>query len=189
MDFDFHSSQDESRHYWYLPEVPRPAGATTQWLAFRACFEGLVAHSPASHFAIVLRARLGFDAAGTPRTISGRGMTLGDTSLAHSPAGDPAFGGARGAQVESFWPGGNFLYRETAFEEQLRDGRWYAVELHANDERWVACTLDGVTRCVQDRPGHPVDGHATGALIALGRGPQETGAWRARFRDLATGWF
>ena len=189
MEFEFHSSQDESRHYWYLPAVPRPEGATTQWLAFRVRFEDFARHSPASHFAIVLRARLGFDADGIARTISGRGMTLGDTSLAQSPGGDPEFGGARAAQVESFWPGGNFLFRETAVEEQLLDDEWHAVQLHVNDARWVALTLDGRTRCVQDRAAHPVLADATGALIALGRGPRETGPWRAQFRELATGWF
>ena len=189
MDFEFLSTHDESRHYWHVPASERPAGASTQWLAFRMRLHGFVAHSPASHFAIVLRARLGVDATGIANSISGRGMTLGDTSLARAAVDDPAFGGARGAQVESFWPGGNFLYRETAFAEQLVDDRWYAVELHVNDERWVACTLDGVTRCVRDRASHPVIADATGALIALGRGPAESGPWRAEFRELATGWF
>ena len=189
MDFDFRSTQDESAHYWYLADTVRPIGAATQWLAFRVRFIDFARHSPASHFAIALRARLGFDDAGVPRTISGRGMTLGDTSLAHDPHGDPAFGGARGAQVESFWPGGNFLFRETAIDVPLQDDRWYTVELHVNDGRWVALTLDGVTRCVQDRTAHPVIADATGALIALGRGPHESGPWHAQFRDLATGWF
>jgi hypothetical protein len=187
--FDFCSSDDESSHYWHLAETPRPRGATTQWLALRARFHDFVRHSPASHFAVALRARLGFDATGVPRSISGRGLTLGDTSLAHNITGDAAFGGARAAQVESFWPGGNFLYRETAVDMPLEDGRWYAVELHVNDERWVAFTLDGVTRCVQDRATHPVIAEANGALIALGRGPKESGPWRVEFRDIATGWF
>lgn len=189
MHFEFGSTHDESRHYWYLPESVRRPGATTQWLAFRVRFHDFARHSPASHFAVALRARLGFDAAGVPRSISGRGLTLGDTSLAHNASGDPAFGGARGAQVESFWPGGNFLFRATALDAPLEDGRWYSVELHVNDERWTAFTLDGVTRCVQDRAAHPVIADASGALIALGRGPHESGPWQAEFRDLATGWF
>src|SRR5688572_13398559 len=90
MDFDFRSTDDEARHYWYLPCTERPPLATTQWLAFRVRFHDFVRHSPASHFAVALRARLGFDEAGVPRTISGRGLTLGDTSLAHDPHGDPA---------------------------------------------------------------------------------------------------
>jgi hypothetical protein len=188
MDFEFRSTHDESVHYWYFPDTTRPPGAATQWLSFRVRFHDFVRHSPASHFAVALRARLGFDAAGVPRSISGRGITLGDTSLAHNASGDPEFGGARGAQVESFWPGGNFLYRDTAIETPLEDGRWHAVELRVDDERRVTMTLDGVVRRVQDRAGHPVIADATGALIALGRGPNEAGAWQAEFRDLATGW-
>lgn len=186
--FLFRSRDDAARHYWYVAGTDRPPGATTQWLSFRVRFHDFVRHSPASHFAVVLRARLGFDADGVPRTISGRGMTLGDTSLAHNASGDAAFGGARGAQVESFWPGGNFLFRETAIDEPLRDDRWYAVRLAVADDRRVAFVLDAGRREVQDRASHPVIDDATGALIALGRGPGETGAWHAEFADLATGW-
>lgn len=186
--FLFASGQDEALHYWYLPETRRAPGATTQWLSFRVRFEGFARHSPASHFAVVLRARLGFDAAGVPCSISGRGMTLGDTSLAHNAAGDAAFGGARGAQVESFWPGGNFLFRQAAIDAPLRDGHGYAIRLAVDDARRVEFEIDGQVRAVVDRAAHPVIGDATGALIALGRGPAETGDWCARFEDLATGW-
>lgn len=199
-DFQFESRHDAAQHYWYLPDVPRPEGATTQWLALRFRFEALWEHTPESHFALVLRARLGFDANQRPVSISGRGATLGDTSLAQPAAHNPfhlqpGFGGARGAQIESFWPGGNFLFRESGLcPAGLRDGVWYRLHLHVNDARWIALDIaadgDGWERaCVQDRIEHPVEADATGALIALGRGPKESGRWHAEFRDIACGWF
>jgi hypothetical protein len=205
-DFVFRSEDDAASRYWYLPQSARPVTAgATQWLAFRMRLHAMQRHSPASHFAVVLRARLGFDVANRPVSISGRGITLGDTSLAQPPADNPhahapGFGGARGAQIESFWPGGNFLYRDAAVLPQgLQDGCWYRLQLHVNDERWIALQLQredaaddvGSTEnaCIQDRALHPVQDDATGALIALGRGPGETGAWQAEFRDIACGWF
>lgn len=195
---DFHSG--DAAPYWYLPASDPPMRAGTQWLAFRLRLHDFVAHSPASHFAIVLRARLGFGADGTPSWISGRGMTFGDTSQAQPPAQDAlaraeGFGGARGAQVESFWPGGNFLYADTGrLACGIRDGCWYAIELHANDAGWIAFRVapDGGSAehaSVQDRAAHPVVPGATGVLIGIGRGGQETGPWRAELRDIATGWF
>ncbi len=203
--FDISSDDDAGAVYFHRAEVPRPATATTQWLAFRMRSDGMFARSPGSHFAVVLRARLGFDGAGRPASIAGRGMTLGDTSLALAPAantlafGDPAFGGARGAQIESFWPGGNFLYRDArAFDEGLRDDVDYHVELHVSDARWVAFRIsdaqglalhDPARSRVQDRATHPVPADATGVVIALGRGPAESGPWRVRFSGIAFGWF
>lgn len=201
-DFTFDARDAAHRHYLHLPHTPRPRVAATQWLAFRFRSDGMFAASPGSHFAIVLRARLGIDATGTPSTISGRGITLGDTSLAQPPPGDPlanapGFGGARGAQVESFWPGGNFLFADAqAAREGLRDGIDYRVVLHVDDARWIAFGLQPdddtplVPRiAVQDRAAHPVAADATGLLIVLGRGPEESGPWRVRFHDIATGWF
>jgi hypothetical protein len=100
--FVFRRDNEASRHFFEVPVVARPAGASTQWLSFRFRSEGMQRASPASHFAIVLRAELGRDAAGVPCSISGRGITWGDTSLAQrmpsNPfAQSPAFGGARGA--------------------------------------------------------------------------------------------
>jgi hypothetical protein len=203
-EFEFDARDDAARNYLYLSDTARPLRAATQWLSFRFRLTDFCRHTPASHFAIVLRARLEFDATGVPTTISGRGMTLGNTSLARPVAGDrhataAGFGGARGAQVESYWPFGNFLYRDSGvLPEGLVDSVWYRVWLHVNDERWIAFGLgreDGaeaateVAACVQDREAHPVRSDATGVLIALGRGANETGSWRVEFRDIATGWF
>ncbi len=205
--FELCSDDDVAQVYFHRPDVLRPPAATTQWLAFRMESDGLFAHSPASHFAVVLRARLGFDDAGRAVSISGRGLTLGDTSMAQPAAdnlhalADPGFGGARGAQVESFWPGGNFLYRDArALDEGLVDGVPYRVELHVSDARWIAFRIaddegrplhDPERTQVQDRLSHPVAADATGVVIALGRGPRETesGAWRVRFSEIACGWF
>jgi hypothetical protein len=197
-EFEFASTDPDGR-YWYLPETPRPAHAATQWLTLRLRLHDFVANTPASHFAIVLRARLGFDAAGRACSISGRGMTFGDTSQAHPAPGNawaqsPEFGGARGAQVESFWPGGNFLYADAAvLHAGLEDGCWYTIALRVDDDRHVslAVTPEGAQTQraqVRDRAGHPVLADATGVLIGLGRGGGETGAWRAELRDLACGW-
>lgn len=191
--FRFRAGDDAARHYWYLPETARPASAHCQWLRFRFRPEGFVRHSPASHFAIVLRARLGFDASGAPVSISGRGITLGDTSqaqAAHPLAFDPAFGGARGAQIESFWPGGNFLYRDAALlPEGLQDGREYAVQVEVDDARRIELRIDeGDAISVIDLAAHPVLADATGVLIALGRGPERGGEWQATFHGIATGW-
>lgn len=197
-EFDF-ASTDPDGHYWYRPETLRPSHAATQWLSFRLRLHHFVAHTPASHFAIVLRARLGFDASGRACSISGRGMTFGDTSQAHPAPGNawaqaPGYGGVRGAQVESFWPGGNFLYADAAvLPGGLQDGRWYAIELSVDDQRQVELTVtpEGSPpqrARVQDRAGHPVVADATGVLVGLGRGGGETGAWRAELRELACGW-
>jgi hypothetical protein len=186
--------------YWYLAASAPPPGATTQWLAFRLRLHDFVAHTPGSHFAIALRARLGYAAGGAPAWISGRGMTFGDTSQAQPPPLDAhaqagGFGGARGAQIESFWQGGNFLYADTArLAGGLEDGRWYAIELHVSQTRWIAFAVTpegGATEraSIQDRATHPVVPDATGVLIGIGRGAQETGSWRVELRDLATGWF
>jgi len=202
--FVFRSQDDAARQYFYVPEVSRPAGATTQWLCFRFRSAGMQRHSAASHFAIALRAELGFDADGQPISISGRGITWGDTSQAWAPPDNafavaPGFGGARGAQVESFWAGGNFLYRQARLLDQgLVDGTNYHVHLHVSDERWVAFwVLDDAGRpidpaghaCVQDRAEHPVAPDRTGIVIALGRAPRETGPWQAEFSELEWGWF
>lgn len=196
--FDF-ASDDPPGHYWYLPQTTRPPRVHTQWLAFRLRLHRFVAHTPASHFAIVLRARLGLDEAGRAVSISGRGMTFGDTSQAQPAAGNPyalgaGFGGARGAQVESFWPGGNFLYQAASvLAAGIQDDVDYAIELKVCDERWIelCATVAGCepqrTR-IQDRAAHPVIADATGVLIGIGRGPAESGAWRAELRDIATGW-
>lgn len=200
-EFVFTAADDDVFHHWYLPEVERGTGAvTTQWLSFRFRLHRMVRHSPGSHFAVVLRARLGFDPDGRPASISGRGMTLGDTSLAVPPVEGGGrrtvgFGGARGAQIESFWPGGNFLFASTGVLPQgLCDEVWYRVQLHVNDARWIAFELgqDGhapVRACTRDAATHPVIAGAQGALIALGRGPHESGDWSAEFRDIACGWF
>lgn len=196
--FDF-ASDDPPGHYLYLPQTARPPRARTQWLAFRLRLHRFVAHTPASHFAIVLRARLGFDAHGNAVSISGRGMTFGDTSQAQPGAGNPhalaaGFGGARGAQVESFWPGGNFLYQDAAvLPTGLEDDVEYAIELRVDDERWIELSVRATGGApqrarLQDRAEHPVIADATGLLIGIGRGPVESGAWRAELRDIETGW-
>ena len=183
--------------------MPRPPGCSTQWLHFRFRSEAMQRASPASHFAVVLGAELGRDAAGVPKTISGRGLTWGDTSLARLPACCPGaaaeqFGGARGAQIESFWPGGNFLYREARIlDEGLRDDTDYRVHLHVRDDGWIGFWLQGedglpIPQCaasVQDDPGHPVIAQRTGVVIALGRGSESGERWQARFSELAWGWF
>jgi hypothetical protein len=115
------------------------------------------------------------------------------------PGADPArFGGARGAQIESFWPGGNFLFREARIlDEGLRDGIDYRVHLHVRDDGWTGfwlvddcgAPLPGASACVRDDPGHPVVAGRTGILIALGRGNEQGGDWEATFSDLRWGWF
>lgn len=200
--FRFTHRDADAEHFFHRPQTTRPTGAATQWLCFRFRSDGMFTHSPASHWAIVLRARLGLDAAHRPESISGRGITLGDTSLAVAPADNafaqvPGFGGARGVQVESFWPGGNFLHaRAQALPEGLRDGVDYRVSLHVSDARWVAfaiaqdaAALPPPDVCVRDRVEHPVIADATGVLIALGRGAHETGPWSVCFSEIATGWF
>ena len=200
--FTIGSNDDPARRYFLRKSIARPAGTSTQWLFTRFRSRDLFRHSPGSHFALALRAELGFEPDGVPCTISGRGITLGDTSLASpDPAvpeqASPRYGGARGAQVESFWHGGNFLYRETGLlPDGLRDGCWYHVHLHVHDERWIAFWIDDASgeriagpAVVQDDPGHPVTPGRTGVVIALGRGADETGPWEAEFRDISSGWF
>lgn len=202
--FEFQHHQDAAQCFFERAELPRPAGASTQWLSFRFRSEDMQRHSPASHFAIVLRARLGRDAAGVPNSISGRGVAWGDTSLAQPLPGNPhahapGFGGAPGAVIESFWPGGNFLHRQARLlDEGLRDGVDYTVHVHVNDQRhiafWIAA-VDGVPPQasllaeVQDEVAHPVLDGPTGIVIALGRGPVERGPWSACFEDIRFGWF
>ena len=202
-EFVFCRDDEASRHFFEVPAVPQPVGASTQWLCFRFRSRGMQQASPGSHFAIVLRAELGRDEAGIPRTISGRGLTWGDTSQAQlpmrCPGADPArFGGARGAQVESFWPGGNFLYRQARILDQgLRDDTDYRVHLHVRDDGWIGFWLaddDGapIPDCsvaVHDDPRHPVLPQRTGVVIALGRGAETGDDWEARFSDIAWGWF
>ncbi len=203
VEFRFRSQDEAHHHFLEVPEVPRPAGASTQWLSFLYRSSGLQRHSPASHFAVVLRAELGRDQNGIPQTISGRGLTLGDTSKAALPAsfpGAPAqrFGGARGVQVESFWPGGNFLFREARILDQgLRDDCDYRVHLHVNDDRWIGFWLSdsqgqpraATQACIQDHPDHPVLPGRSGIVIALGRGEERGGEWEASFREITWGWF
>ena len=197
--FDFDSSREASRHYWYLPRVARVRGARVQWLDFDFRLRDFIRHSPASHFAVVLRARLGFASDGTPCSISGRGLALGDTSQAtlppvDAPGGSQGFGGSRGVVVESFWPGGNFLYRDTArLPRGLLDSRWFRVRLEVDDDRNVRYRLasdfaEPHSAAIRDRAAHPVDVDADGALIALGRGPNETGPWSVEFRNIRCGW-
>ncbi len=198
------SDDDESACCFHCARTSRVDGATTQWLSFRVRSNGLFRHSPGSHFAIVARARLGFDPKGRPSSISGRGLSLGDTSAASGAhcrgfAHHAAFGGARGVQVESFWPGGNFLWRETGrLDDGLRDGVDYHVQLHVSDERWIAYRIEGVVdgatvaaaaAQIRDAAEHPVAADATGIVIALGRGRGETGPWQVEFSAIEYGWF
>lgn len=198
-DFIFDHGDDSASHYWWLPELPRAPGQRIQWLAFRVRPGGMATHSPGSHFAIVLRAYMGQDEHGRPLSISGRGMTFGDTSQAYPLPGNvhaqqPGFGGARGCQIESFWQGGNFLYRDSGLlPDGLRDEVWYAVRLEVDDDRHIALTVQPEGGAVQiarvrDREAHPVIEGASGILIGLGRGPEESGPWRAEFRDIGCGW-
>lgn len=202
-DFDFTSSHEAVSHYFYLPETARPAGEATQWMSFLFRSLGMFRHSPESHFAVVLRAQLGFDADDVPRRIHGSGITLGDTSLAwpepdSTALGDPAYGGARGTQIESFRGADNFLFAASAaFPDGLCDETWYRVGIHANDAGYIAYWIDPLNqaagdppmRCVFDAGRDEVSKAATGILIALGRGPHETGPWQAQFRDIRWGWF
>jgi hypothetical protein len=203
QDFDFASVDDAASHYFHLPETPRPSGSATQWLTFLFRSRGMFRCSHASHFAVVLRAQLGYDKAGVPRRIHGGGITLGDTSLAW-PApdsiaiGDPAYGGARGAQIESFRGADNFLFAASgSFPDGLCDDTWYRVGVHANDAGYIAYWIDPLIRasgdpqmqCVFDPDRDETSRTATGILIALGRGPHETGPWTAQFRDIRWGWF
>jgi hypothetical protein len=201
-EFRFCRDDQASRHFFEVPVVARPAGVETQWLCFCFRSRGMQTASPASHFAVVLRAELGRDAGGQPCSISGRGLTLGDTSQAATPAHCPGaeasrFGGARGLQVESFWPGGNFLYRGARLlDAGLRDDTDYRVHLHVRDDRWVGVwlaaadgePLPGQHVAVQDHPGHPVLAERSGVIIALGRGAENGAFWEARFSEIAWGW-
>lgn len=202
MDFVISSDDDELRHRLYLPRTQRPGVSATQWLAFRFRSQGLLTHSPGSHFAVVLRARIEHDADGIARSLSGRGMTVGDTAQAQPPSHplpDAPFGGSPAMQVEVFWPGGNYLYRDTAVLcEGLQEEHWYHVQLHVNDARWVAfCVRDAQGLllhphpgpCVHDRAGPAERPDGTGVMIGLGRDRRETGPWRAEFRDVRHGWF
>ncbi|MFA5684618.1 MAG: hypothetical protein WC995_08730 [Lysobacteraceae bacterium] len=202
-EFTINDGDAAGERYFHRTDCPRRPGAGVQWLRFALRADGFFRHSPASHFAIALRARLGFDAAGRPCSISGRGITLGDTSQAVAPADNlharvGGFGGARGAQVESFWPGGNFLYRQARLlDAGFVDGLTYRVELTVDDQREVGFCLDAETAGgrwrrigaarVRDRAAHPVE-PADGLLIALGRGGGETGPWSVRFSDIQWGW-
>mgnify|MGYP001182398193 CR=1 FL=1 len=202
--FIFSSFNDAASHYFHIENTPRPEGGNaTAWLSFmfRSC--GMFRHSPGSHFAVVLRARLGFDAYGTPREISGAGITLGDTSQAFAAPdsrafGDPAYGGARGAQIESFRGADNFLFAASAsFPDGLCDEVWYRGSVHANDAGYIAYWLEPAHRptpnppmpCVFDADRDAFSRSETGILIALGRGAHETGPWQAEFRDIRHGWF
>lgn len=204
VDYAISSEDDERSRLLFVAETKRPDGADTQWLAFRFRSDGLLSNSPGSHFAIVLRAALDYGADGLPVAISGRGIALGDTSQAHPPPGHPlsdlpGFGGARGMGIESFWPGGNFLFAASAVLPQgLQERFWYHVVLHVNDARWVAFRVTDEHGqllhpepgpCVRDAAAHPVRAGATGVLIALGRDRRENGPWRAAFRDIRHGWF
>lgn len=196
-EFQFCSADDEARHFFEVAKLPRPPGVRAQWLSFRFRSFDLQRHSPASHFAIVLRCELGRDANGRPISISGRGMTWGDTSLAQAPADNPYaqrgdFGGARGAQCEAFWPGGNFLHRQARlFDDGLHDQREYRIHLQVDDDGRICIRdLDDPGRVAEavDPLDHPVLPERTGVLIALARGPNESGRWSAQFDDIAFGW-
>jgi len=202
--FTFRHGDSAERQFFERASVPRPPGASTQWVSFRFRSEGMQKASPASHFAIVLRACLWRNAEGVPITISGRGITWGNTSEAHPPADnpfaqEPGFGGARGAQVESFWPEGNFLYRQARLlDEGVQDDTDYHVHLHVNDARWVSFWLadasgrplgDPFVASVQDREAHPVPFQHSGLVIALGRGAEQGEPWSATFDDIRYGWF
>jgi hypothetical protein len=197
--FVFDHLDREATHYFWVPDVARDAGSHRQWLRCRVRLHSMIAHSPASHFAIVLRAQLQFDAHGTPVAISGRGAAFGDTSLAAPPPSNPhahagGFGGSRGCQIESFWVGGNFLHRDSALlPEGLRDDVWYDLSLEVDDERGIELRIAPQGEAVQaarvrDRAAHPVIEGAQGVLIALGRAPHEHGPWHAEFHDIETGW-
>lgn len=202
-DFEFTNVHDDASHYFHLPETLRPSGNATQWLTFLFRSRGMFRHSSASHFAVVLRAQLGYDEAGVPRRIHGGGITLGDTSLA-SPApgsaalGNPAYGGARGAQIESFRGSDNFLFAASgSLPDGLCDDVWYRVGVHASDAGYIAYWIDPLIQakgdprmhCVFDAGRDETSKAATGILVVLGRGPHESGPWSAQFRDIRWGWF
>ena len=200
--FRIDSDDEPTSRFFEVADVARPAGAATQWLSFRFRSEGLSRHSPGSHFAVILQARLVRDAHGRPSALSGRGIALGNTIEAFASEsnthalGHPGFGGARGMVLESFWPGGNFLYRDAVtLDAPLEDGRDYFVHIHARIDRWFSAWLDEDDKtatsriaCVRDSDAHPVI-EASGILIVLARGGGETGAWSVSFDEIGYGWF
>lgn len=202
--FRIDSNDEPGSHFFEVPETERPEGATTQWLSFRFRCEGLTRHSPGSHFAVILLAHLVRDEAGAPLALSGRGIALGNTIEAFAAptnlhaCGHPDYGGSRGLVLESFWPGGNFLFREACvLDTPLEDGRDYVLHVHARADGWFAAWVDaeastceraGKVACVRDAEAHPVI-PATGILIALARGANESGPWSVTFDRIGFGWF
>lgn len=202
--FRIGDTDDPARCFYEIAVTEPTSVARTQWLSFVFRGHDFVRHAPASHFAVILGATLVRDAAGVPTALSGRGITLGDTSGATPLPCIPqsrrsGFGGARGAQIESFWPGGNFLYRGAVLlADYLQDAVDYRVELDVDRDRRISASITRDTAApadqarvraeVQDDPMHPVLAAGTGVLIVLARGPGETGPWSAEFSDIRTGW-
>lgn len=205
----FHSGEAPGTAFLHVPRTAKPAHATTQWMQFRFCSRDFFAHSPGSHFAVGLRGEIGFDGS-SPVSLEGRGITIGHTCGIPRDPRDPRRGGCLEfadlpagtrpgmSQIESFWPGGNFVYADTCRPRAgYRDGAEYRVTIHAHDSDHVAFWIDDGEGSRID-PGSeagastvddPVNPVLTGYWIGLARDDDGSLPWSMLFSRLRTGWF
>lgn len=184
--------------------IPKPPGATTQYLRFKFYSSGYFTKAPLGHFAVALRG----DA--TPTYLDGRGIALGHTHLIDPPS-PPNFGGCRQysplpgpgtAQLESFFgsSGGNFVYESTcrplAVGPGLQDYTWYTFEIHVNDGNWMAFWINdqygnridaGYEPAIQD--ANPVPAGLTKIWLLAAEWPSSGTGWSVKFQDMEYGWF
>jgi|GEM_PF-4936865 len=154
----------DSGNVVFHTHVPKPAGATTQFLSFE--FEstsftspggGFFSNSPNSHIAIGLRGEIVTEP--SLQGGYGRGIILGHSHDRPDPDGCdmlPWIGGdgvrPGSAQVELFTPSSSLMpsivYKSTCgplmnnASGGLRDNVRYRVTVHANDNGWIAYWIE-----------------------------------------------
>lgn len=178
----------------------RPAGATTQWLAY---FLGTINMEQfISHMAVSLL----FDSEqlidNYPPTYApalvGNGFVIGNVSKTPNGCGfaenhTPVYN----MEVESFWNGGNKLYSETCSPEGLEDLRAYYVNVSADVSGHVSYDVVGGTvwfsptaDTAPDRPAGSA-GSLSGGGLLFGLVSTPSAPWFAavNFFGAKTGWY
>lgn len=124
-------------------------------------------------------------------------VTLNQGGCGSPPSSSPPFN----MQVESFWNGGNKLYDETCYPQELVDGNKYLIDLHANRGGYVTYIIyEGIypvagwisptVSTINDRPaGKSGALSGNGFITTLITDPTSGSYALFEFEETYNGWF
>jgi hypothetical protein len=170
-----------------------PQGYTTQYTTFN--FE-TIGFSTAEEHAVVTLFLDGQAQGGTPPSLIGNGIVLGNVSQRYNGCGSSQAPSApvMNTQYEAFWSGGNYLWPGSCASMNLSDSTTHSVEVHASTGSWVwyQRTTGGTTYSASavytliERPSFD----ATNGGILFGATDMTNGSdFSLYFTNVVVGWF